>query len=88
MRERLGLDVCRVSDISVRSPSESAERIRRLLAAEQGPARDIVLANAAAALVAAGRSEDPRKAVEMAAAAIDSGAAGKVLRRLVEFTRK
>jgi anthranilate phosphoribosyltransferase len=46
------------------------------------------LANAAAALVAAGRSEDPPKAVEMAAAAIDSGAAGEVLRRLVEFTRK
>ncbi len=86
--ERLGLEECRVSDISVVSPSESAERICRLLAAERGPARDIVLANAAAALVAAGRSEDPHKAVEMAATAIDSGAAGEVLRRLVEFTRK
>ncbi|HEV3301570.1 MAG TPA: anthranilate phosphoribosyltransferase [Planctomycetaceae bacterium] len=86
--ERLNLKECCVSDISVQSPLESAERIRLLVAGERGPARDIVLANAAAALVAAGRSEDPGKAVEMAAAAIDSGATGEVLRRLVEFTKK
>jgi anthranilate phosphoribosyltransferase len=72
----------------VQSPAESAERIRRLLAAELGPARDIVLANTAAALIAAGHSQEPREAVKMGTAAIDSGAASEVLRRLIEFTTK
>jgi anthranilate phosphoribosyltransferase len=85
--ERLGLEECRVADLSVHSAAESAERIRRLLAAEKGPARDIVLANTAAALVAAGHSGEPREAGKMGAAAIDSGAASEVLRRLVEFTK-
>jgi anthranilate phosphoribosyltransferase len=86
--ERLGLEECRVVDIRAESPSESAERIRRLLVGEPGPARDIVLANTAAALIAAGLSEDPREAVKMGAVAIDSGAASEVLRRLAEFTKK
>jgi anthranilate phosphoribosyltransferase len=86
--ERLGLAECHVTDLSAHSPSESAERIRRLLAAEHGPARDIVLANTAAALMAAGRSNDLREAVQAGAAAIDSGAASEVLRRLVEFTKR
>jgi anthranilate phosphoribosyltransferase len=85
--ERLGLEECGVADLSVQSAAESAGRIRRLLAAERGPARDIVLANTAAALVAAGHSGEPREAVKVGAAAIDSGAASEVLRRLVEFTK-
>jgi anthranilate phosphoribosyltransferase len=86
--ERLGLEECRVADLSVQSAAESAERIRRVLAAERGPARDIVLANTAAALVAAGHSGEPREAMKMGAAAIDSGAASEVLRRLIEFTKR
>jgi anthranilate phosphoribosyltransferase len=85
---QLGLEECRATDLSVQSPAESAERICRLLTAERGPARDIVLANTAAALIAAGQTQEPREAVKMGAAAIDSGAASEVLRRLVEFTTK
>ena len=85
--EQLGLAECRVADLSVSSPAESAETIRRLLAGEPGPARDIVLANTAAALVAAGRTPDPRNAVQIGARAIDSGAASEVLRQLVDVTR-
>jgi anthranilate phosphoribosyltransferase len=84
----LGLPECRVDDLRTQSPAESAETIRRLLAGEPGPPRDIVLANTAAALIAAGRSANPREALQKGAAALDSGAAKEVLRRLVEFAKK
>jgi anthranilate phosphoribosyltransferase len=85
---QLGLPECRVADLRAQSPAESAETIRRLLAGEPGPARNIVLANSAAALIAAGRSTNPREAAQKGAAALDSGAAAEVLRRLVEFAKK
>jgi anthranilate phosphoribosyltransferase len=44
------------------------------------------LANAAAALVAAGQAEDFRSGVSLAAKSIDSGAASDRLKRFVEFT--
>ena len=53
---------------------------------EQGPARDVVLANAGAAILAAGGVDDLRSGVERAREAVDSGAAGKVLERLVELS--
>jgi anthranilate phosphoribosyltransferase len=84
--EQLGLPECRVSDLTAQSPAESAEIIRRLLAGERGAARDIVLANTAAALIAAGRTAGPSEAVKIGTAAIDSGGASDVLRRLVEIT--
>ncbi len=53
-----------------------------------GPRRDIVLFNAAAALVAAGLSEDLKQGVEMAAEAIDSGQAAVTLAKLRKFGEK
>jgi anthranilate phosphoribosyltransferase len=52
----------------------------------RSPRRDVVLLNAAAALVAAGRADSIRDAVPLAADAIDSGAARRKLQMLVEFT--
>jgi anthranilate phosphoribosyltransferase len=49
--------------------------------------RDIVLANASAALVAAGRAEDFRQGVRLAAQSIDSGAAREKLERLIAFSQ-
>jgi anthranilate phosphoribosyltransferase len=54
---------------------------------ERGPRRDIVLANAAAALVAAGHAADFRDGARLAAESIDSGAARARLDALVDFTR-
>jgi anthranilate phosphoribosyltransferase len=68
-------------------PESNAGLIRRIFAGEQGPPRDIVVANAAAALVAAGASEDFRDAAARAARAIDSGAAQAKLQALVSFSR-
>jgi anthranilate phosphoribosyltransferase len=68
------------------SAAENADAVRRVLAGEAGGRRDAVVLNAAGALVAAGLAEDIGEGVEVAAAAIDSGAAAATLERLVAFS--
>jgi anthranilate phosphoribosyltransferase len=60
---------------------------RSLLYREHGPHRNIVLVNASAALVAAGRAEDFREGVQLAARSIDSGEARERLDALIAFTQ-
>ncbi len=67
-------------------PAENAEITRAILGGERGPRRDIVLLNAAAALIAADRAENLREGVGRAASAIDSGDAARVLAHLVEMS--
>lgn len=67
--------------------AENAARIRRIFGGESGPASDIVVVNAAAALVAAGVAKNFREGAKLAGEAISSGAAEKKLAALVEFTR-
>jgi len=55
-----------------------------VLGGEPGPRRDIVLMNAAAALVAGGKARDLKEGVGMASQSIDSGAAASKLAALVE----
>jgi anthranilate phosphoribosyltransferase len=69
------------SDLRVSGPVESAQRLRALLCGEPGPCRDIVLANAAAALWIAGRVGSLREGVAAAARVIDSGAAAELVER-------
>lgn len=66
---------------------ENAATIRRIFAGEKGAPRDIVVANAAAALVAADVAISFLEGANMASAALDSGAAGEKLAALVEFTK-
>jgi anthranilate phosphoribosyltransferase len=72
-------------------PDENAAALRAVLAGETGGPigayRDIVALNAAAGLVVAERAPDLKQAVELAFAAIDSGAAARTLDRLVAITR-
>ena len=68
------------------SAAENAEIIHRVLAGEGGPPLDIVVINAAAALVAAGRTANLRDAANLAAKTISSGAAAERLAALVAFT--
>ena len=84
----LGLAECRVDALRINSAAESAEVIRRVFAGETGPARDIVVANAAAALLAANRVETIRAAVPMAQAAIDSGKVMGICERLKQWTNE
>ncbi len=60
---------------------------RNMLYRDHGPHREIVLANAAAALVAAGRARDLLDGVRLAAQSIDSGAARERLEALVAFSQ-
>lgn len=82
-----GLPECRVEDLQVQSADESADVLRELFDGAPGPAREIVLANSAAALLAAQAVAEPREGVRQAGQAIDSGAVRELLKRLVERTR-
>jgi anthranilate phosphoribosyltransferase len=64
----------------------SAAVIRGVLGGEDGPARRIVLANAAAALLAAEAVPDLREGVRRAADAIDGGRALDTLRAMTRIT--
>ena len=67
------------------SPQENAARIRAVLAGENGPARDIVVLNAAAALVVAGVADDLQAGVQRAQRALDRGEAARKLAELAAF---
>jgi len=58
-----------------------------VLKGEKGARRDIVLVNAAAALMASGVAANPKDAMRQAAVAVDSGAAWSKVERLIEFGR-
>ncbi len=80
----------RVSMASLRGgpPQESAAIIRRVLSGETGPHRDIVLLNAAAALVAGGKAENLEQGIQIAAQAIDSGKASEKLEKLIALSQR
>ena len=64
-------------------PAFNAGVVHTVLAGEPGPARDIVVLNAAGALVAAGLAPDLAEGLSLAGKSIDSGASRDVLDRLV-----
>lgn len=65
---------------------ENARIIKDILGGEKGAKRDVVLINAAACLVAAGRAKSFKEGIEIAKDSIDSGKADGKLESLVEFT--
>ena len=67
------------------TPYENADLIRRIFEGHLGAPRDVVVVNAAAALVVAGIAEDFRSGAQLAAQAIDSGAALAKLQQLKTF---
>jgi anthranilate phosphoribosyltransferase len=81
------LPVASFDDLKGGDPETNAGIVRAVLEGEPGPRRDIVVANAAAALLVAGRAPDLKTAVPIAAESIDSGAAKRKLDELLEFTR-
>ncbi|WP_432798658.1 anthranilate phosphoribosyltransferase [Poriferisphaera sp. WC338] len=83
----LGLPFAVPESVEVNSPEESAAIIREVLSGAHGPARDIVILNAAAALRIGSVVHDIPEGIELAATAIDSGAAQKALDQLVAITQ-
>jgi anthranilate phosphoribosyltransferase len=85
----MGLQETPTEAIAGGSPEENAAVVRAVFAGEdRGPARDVVVANAGAAILAGGGVDDIRTGVERAGEAIDSGAAADVLSRLVTVTNQ
>jgi anthranilate phosphoribosyltransferase len=83
-----GLPEARMEDLQGGDVETNAAIIRRLLDGEPGPKRDVVVANAAAALFVARKAPDLKSAVAMAAESINNGAARRKLERLIEFTAR
>jgi len=83
-----GLAAVAARDLVVESPAESAALITKVLAGEQIPARDVILANAGAAVHVAGAADDYAGGVAAAAESIDSGAARSALGKLAAITQE
>ena len=81
-----GLSEARPQDLTGGDAAENAAHIRAVLGGNQGPLRDIVLFNAAAALLVAGKAKTLREGVALAAESIDSGKAKGVLEALVKLS--
>ncbi|MEW1780217.1 anthranilate phosphoribosyltransferase [Streptomyces sp. NPDC086777] len=89
----VGIDLVPVAALRGGDPSYNAEVARRLLDGEQGPVRDAVLLNSAAALVALDPgtgtlAEQIRAAMAKARESVDSGAAKRVLERWAAATNR
>jgi len=83
-----GVPLARPEDLRGGDRHKNLEMARAILAGATGPQRDIVLVNAAAALVAAGKASGFTEGVAIAARAIDSGAATKKAEALARFTQE
>ncbi len=78
-----GVDRVALGDILCGPSTESAEAIGALFAGKNGPFRDIVLLNAAAAFIVAGKADTLSEGAKLAAASIDEGKAADALERLI-----
>ena len=86
--EDFGIPRATIRDLQGGDREENAQIIRRILQGETGPKRDIVLMNAAAALVVGARAKDLKEGVALAAHSIDSGSARAKLEALVALSQK
>src|SRR5262249_47929540 len=81
-----GLPSATLEDLKGGDATATPAAIRELLAGEHGPFRDIVLLNAAAALIVGGKAQNLREGADRAAHAIDDGSAARALDKLVAVT--
>jgi anthranilate phosphoribosyltransferase len=81
-----GLPECSPDELRVSSAAESADVVRGVFGGAKGPSRNIVLANAAAAFLVAGKVSTLHIGVELAASLLDKGAANRKLEELARWT--
>jgi anthranilate phosphoribosyltransferase len=87
--EEIGLARQDTDSLRASTPEESAATIREVLTGRrQDAARELVLLNAAAGLVVAGRASEMREGLKMAADTIDSGRAGEKLEAVITLTNE
>ncbi len=86
--EEAGLARSDIASLKGGDAATNAAAIHALLQGEPGPYRDIVVLNAAAALIVAGKADGLDDGIEKAEASIDSGRAARALDRLVAVTNE
>jgi anthranilate phosphoribosyltransferase len=84
---RFGLTTALASAIKGGTPEDNARTLRELLSGEQGPIRDVVLFNSAAALMAADLATDFKEGIAQAAESIDSGRASERMESFVAVSQ-
>lgn len=83
-----GLETASPDDLKGGDAEENAAAVREVLAGKPGAFRDVVIFNAAAALIVAGKAETLKAGAELAARAIDSGSAKGRLEKLIEISNR
>jgi anthranilate phosphoribosyltransferase len=83
--EELGFGKASISDIAGGTPQENAADIVSILQGAQGAKRDIIVMNAAAALVVGGKASELKDGAELAQQTIDDGAALDKLKNFVDI---
>ena len=87
--EDFGIKSCDIDQMKVQDAKASAGIIKGILSGEEnGPGRDIVVLNAAAALIACGMADDFKSAIEMAKNSINEGKALDSLQKLGEISNR
>jgi anthranilate phosphoribosyltransferase len=86
--EEFGFKTAPLTSLAGGDAAENARIVREILGGEKSPRRDVVLMNAAAALVAAGKAEHLREGAVTAGESIDSGRAAEKLDALIRFTAR
>ena len=86
--EEFGLPRASIAQLQGGDTATNAQLLLGVLNGDHGPYRDVVLANAAAALTLAGKARNFLQGVEVAADALDSGAARRKLQALAQFTQR
>ena len=84
--EDAGIPRASLDDLRGGDAKYNAAAIEALVDGQDGPYRDIVLFNAAASLIVAGKAEDLKSGISRAAQSIDEGAARKTLEKMIEIT--
>ncbi len=84
--EEFGFERCTKEDLKGGSPEENAALTREILNGKKGHKRNAVLLNAGAALKIAGRAEDMKEGIKLAAEIIDSGKANETLEKMIRIS--
>ena len=87
--EDFGIALTDINDLTVSDPQKSAAVVKDILSGkESGPRKDIVILNAAAAIIAAGMADDFTSAIKTAEESISTGKASASLKILIEVSNK
>ena len=81
-----GLSLCKPEDLLGGNPEKNADITKCILSGIKGPKRDIVLINAAAAIIVSKKADDFFEAISLAEDSINSGEAYQKLEKLIKFT--